>query len=208
MKPLNLASEPFRNERLPQVVLGLGTVLVLAMTLIHARAIVRLLPRSTSKLAQEVSSMEEEGGRLRADAARLRNTKPNAADAARWAILKELVDRRVFSWTRLFGVLEESLPMGVRLVSITPKVERGQFAIGLSAVARSVEDGFEMIRILDERPEFDNVRPVGRNATDQGIAFTYIMNYNASAAPPPKPSPSPSPEASAAGAAGPAREQP
>jgi len=198
MRPLNLASRPFRNERLPKVLLAAGSLMVLLLTLFHALAIIRLLPGRTSKLAHEVNTLEEEGRKLRADATRLRSTKPNPEDAARWAILKDLVDRRVFSWTRLLSILEESMPRGVRLASVSPKVERGIFLLELHAIARTSEDGYELMRALEERPELDAVTPRSRDENDQGvITFRYSMKYNPAASPPPTPEPAPtaSPEA-------------
>jgi Tfp pilus assembly protein PilN len=196
MRPLNLASRPFRNERLPQVVLSVASVLVLALTVFHGRAIYRLLPGKTSELYREVNQLEEEGRRLRSDAARLRTVKPNPADAERWAALKELVDRRVFPWTRLFAVLEEVLPKGVRLVTIVPGNQKSGFEVELQAMARSSEEGLQMIEALQARPEFDDVRPESRgNQTDAGVPYRYSLKYNPAAAPPPQPSPSPAAEA-------------
>ncbi|HEX6739793.1 MAG TPA: hypothetical protein VF310_16050, partial [Vicinamibacteria bacterium] len=85
MRPLNLATRPFRNEGLPQVALSLATVILLAVSVLHGRAIYRLLPGQTSGLAKEVNVLEDEGRRLRQDASRLRNVKPSATDAARWS---------------------------------------------------------------------------------------------------------------------------
>jgi hypothetical protein len=197
MRTLNLASRPFRNETLPKIGLTLASVLTLVLSLSHVRAIRRVLPRNTSQLSVEVSGLEEEGRRLREDGSRLRSAKADPVEAARWAILKDLVDRRVFPWTRLLAVLEESLPIGVRLVSVAPKVERGQFLLELVAVARSSEDGFEFIRALEERPEFSDVFPKRRLENEQGVTFDYVLRYDPSAAPPPTPAPSPSPEAEA-----------
>jgi Tfp pilus assembly protein PilN len=197
MKPLNLATRPFRNEKLPQVLLGLASLLALAITALHARAIVRLLPGNTSKLAQEVASLEEDGRRLRQEASRLRSAKPDPKDAARWSALKDLVDQRVFSWTRLLAVLEESLPKGVRLVSISPKVRKGQFEVDLSTMCRSSPDTLELIATLEDRPEFDAVRPISRRETEQGIAYDMALRYHPAASPPPRPPSSPAPEAPA-----------
>jgi Tfp pilus assembly protein PilN len=209
MKPLNLATRPFRNEKLPQVLLGLASLLALAITALHARAIVRLLPGNTSKLAQEVTGLEEDGRRLRQEASRLRSTKPDPRDTARWSILKDLVDQRVFSWTRLLAVLEESLPKGVRLVSVSPKVRKGQFEIELATLARSSEDTRELLTMLEDRPEFEGTTPRRLTKTDDGIAFDVALRYLPTASPPPRPSPSPSPEAPAGeGAASVPGEQP
>jgi Tfp pilus assembly protein PilN len=195
MRPLNLATRPFRNEGLPQVALSLATVILLAVSVLHGRAIYRLLPGQTSGLAKEVNVLEDEGRGLRQDASRLRNVKPSAADSARWSAIKELVDRRVFPWTRLFAALEEVLPKNVRLVNIAPSAHKTGFEVQLQAVARSSEDGYQMMEALENRPEFDNVRPESRGAqSEAGLPIEYTMKYNPAAAPPAPPSPSPAAE--------------
>jgi Tfp pilus assembly protein PilN len=197
MRPINLASRPFRNERLPKVLLMSASLLVFTLTVVHGFAAVRLLPGNTSKLSQEVNALEEEGRKLREEGTRLRSAKPDPADAARWAVLKDLVDRKVFSWTRLLAILEESLPKGVRLVTVSPRVSKGQFNLNVEAIARTSEDGYELIRVLEERPEFSAVIPSSRTEKEGGVSFMYGMKYNPAAVPPPTPAPaaSPSPEA-------------
>lgn len=204
MRSLNLASHPFRNERLPKVLLGLASVLLAALCAWHARKVYLLLPRQTSALARDVQALEDESRRYRDEATGLRAVKANPADSARWTLLKELVDRRVFSWTRLLTVLEQSMPLGVRLESVAPSVDRGQFVLGISAVARTIDDGFELIKTLEARPEFEDVDPQSRRETEEGIALMMTMKYHPSAAPAPSPSAAPAPAPSPAEGEGPA----
>lgn len=185
MPPLNLASRPFRNERLPALLLVLGFTVAGAITVKHVLAIHRLLPGRTSGLAREVASLEGEGARLREQAGRLRAPRPEHAAVAQWAMLKELVDRRTFSWSGLFAVLEQVLPAGVRLVSISPTVKDGQMTLELTAVARSNEDALELIRVLEERPEFEDVLPRARTSNEAETEFRYTMRYTSTAPPPP-----------------------
>jgi Tfp pilus assembly protein PilN len=200
IRRLNLATRPFRNERLPSLLIALGFVVLGVVTLKHALVARRLLPGQTSGLARQVQDLENERARLSTEAGRLRGPRPEPAAVARWAKLAELVDRRAFSWSRLFGVLEEALPAGARITTIQPKVERDRpVAIELQAVTRSNEDGLELLRLLEERPEFENVLP--RVRTGEGeLTFRVGMDYRPELAllPAPSPSPSPSPDASPA----------
>lgn len=193
MRSLNLASRPFRNERLPKVLLGLASVLVAALFVWHVRRVYQLLPAQTSGLAAEVRSLEDESRRLRDQATGMRARKASTADTARWALLKELVDRRVFSWTRLLSVLEESMPEGVRLETVTPRVEKGQFMLAIRAVGRDIDEAFTLMRTLEGRPEFEDVVPVDRHDGAEGVVFQLVMKYQ-----PMEPSPPPSPMPSAA----------
>lgn len=188
MRPLNLASQPFRGERLPSLLLGLLGLALLGVTIEHALVLRRLLPGRTSALWREVAALEGESRALRAEAASLRVTKPDPAALAHWQTLKELVDRKMFSWTGLFSVLEEALPDSIRLVSIVPNVQKGEVSLDLEAVARSNEDGLDFIRTLEERDEFAEVVPLSRSG-EGGTQFRYTMKY--------LPPPAPSPEASA-----------
>jgi hypothetical protein len=187
---LNLASRPFRNERLPALLIALGFTVAGAVTVRHALAVRELLPGRTSGLARDVARLEAEQARLREEAGRLRGPRPEPGKIAQWALLKELVDRRAFSWSGLFAVLEEVLPPGVRLVSISPKIEKGERLLDLTAVARSNEDALELIRVLEDRPEFEDVLPRTRSGESEN-EFRYTMIYHPRPLPPATPPPPP-----------------
>jgi hypothetical protein len=136
----------------------------------------RLRPGRT--LGPQVAALEQESRKLRAEEERLRGTRVDPAASAHWSILKDLVDRKMFSWTGLFAVLEDALPLSIRLVSIVPKVQKGEIVLGLDAVARSKDDGLDFIRILEERDEFYDVVPVSRGG-EEGTFFHYTMKYRA-----------------------------
>ena len=194
--PLNLASEPFRNERLPALALALATGLLLIVTLVHAVAIWRLLPGRTSARHQEVAALEAELLLLRKQAQEARPAKPEPAVLAQWALVRDLVDKRTFSWTELCSRLEEVLPPGVRLVAIAPTAKGGEISLELDAVARTAEEGIGFVRVLQERSEFDDVYPRSSDRREQGIGFRYAMRYKPQPRPKGAPSPArgPSPE--------------
>jgi Tfp pilus assembly protein PilN len=194
VRPLNLASQPFRNETLPSLLIGLGAVVLAALTVQHVVAIRRLLPAQTSAAHRELEALEQEAARLREESRQVRVTRPEPAVLAEWTQLKELVDRRAFSWTGLFSVLEQALPLGVRLLTITPTVEKGVVTLEFTAVARSYEQGLELIQVLEDRPEFADVTPKSRDDADE-TRFMYEMRYLPGVAGPSVPSASPSPGA-------------
>ena len=94
MRPLNLASQPFRNETLPSLLVGLGAFVLAALTVQHVVAIRRLLPAQTSAAHRELEALEQEAARLREESRQVRVTRPEPAVLAEWTQLKELVDRR------------------------------------------------------------------------------------------------------------------
>jgi Tfp pilus assembly protein PilN len=180
VRPLNLASEPFRNERLPVLALLVAGLAVLALTAQHALLLRDLLPGRTSATRQEAGALEAESARLRSEARLPRVSRPEPAGLAEWGLIKDLVDRRAFSWTLLFAHLESVLPDGVHLVSIAPTVRKGEVLLDVTAVARTPEDAREFVRRLEGREEFDDVYL--REEGERGeVRFT--MKY--------RPSPSP-----------------
>ena len=201
MRPLNLASQPFRNERLPVLALAVAAAAVLALTVQHALLLRELRPGRTSATRQEATALEAESARLRAEARSPRVTKAEPAGLAEWGLIKDLVDRRAFSWTLLFANLESVLPDGVHLVSIAPSVRKGEVLLEVAAVARTPEDAREFVRRLEGREEFDDVYL--REEGDRGeVRFT--MKYRPSLS---RAVPTPVPTAQAASIAPPAGGQ-
>jgi hypothetical protein len=179
VRPLNFASQPFRNETLPAVLFAAASVILFAVTVRHAFVLRGLRPAQTSKLHREVSALETELERLRAEGRSLTATKPPDKQViAEWNVLKDLVDRRTFSWTGLFARLERVLPRDVRLVSIAPNVEHGEVLLEISAVARPPQAGLGLVGLLEARSEFEDVYPVSVADQEGGTAeFRYTMRY-------------------------------
>lgn len=175
--PLNLASRPFRNERLPGLLFGLALAGLLALTVRHAVVISQLLPARTSARHTEVAALEKEAAELRRLAADLRRPDPDKKTLARWVAVKDLVDRRAFAWTSLLARLEATLPGGVKLVAIAPNWERGGVRLDLRAVARSAEPGFGFVKALEDRPDFADVFPRSKEPREAGVDFVYTMRY-------------------------------
>jgi Tfp pilus assembly protein PilN len=178
MRPANLARRPFRNERLPNVLTAAAIVAVLALSVRHAFLVRALAPGRTTALHDEVARLEAESARLRAEQASLRNVTPDPKAVARWLVVKDLVDRRAFSWTGLFARLEDRLPNGARLVSITPTVRRGDIVLDVEAVMRSPEVGWQFMRSLDEAGDFADVFPLSEGSNGE---FHYTMRYRPAA---------------------------
>jgi len=209
VRSLNLATRPFRNERLPTLLAIVSLSAALLLTAYHVFLVRDVMPDRTSDLTRQLADMEAESVQLRKDATDLQGEKPAARTVAEWTQLKDLVDRRVFSWSALLAVLEDTLPDGVRLVSLSPKVEMGKVTLQINAVARTFDEALLFMKALDERPEFSEVWPTRRETNPDGIGYQYDMKYapqprNAAASPAPSPAPAssadPAPSAAVASA--------
>jgi Tfp pilus assembly protein PilN len=192
----NLATRPFRNERLPALLLGVALLGLLALTVKHGVFLRGVLPSRTAAVEGEVRGLEQDLVALRAELRSLPRSRPQEGVLTEWQVIRGLVDQRVFSWARLLGRLEAVLPPDVRLVSIAPSVKDGQIILDIAAVGRSVSDGFGLMKALEATPDFDDVVPqsVGEVADSGGVRgeIHYTMKYHPQATPA---GPAPAPEA-------------
>jgi Tfp pilus assembly protein PilN len=113
---LNLASKPFTNRTLPWVL----TFAVLSIAFIGLLLVVTLTTsanRESARIEAEINTLkQEEKGVLDAAKEVQRSLSPQQQEGLKAA--HELVDRRTFSWSKLFGDLEASLPNNVRVSRI------------------------------------------------------------------------------------------
>jgi type IV pilus assembly protein PilN len=187
MRPLNLARRPFRNESLPNLLFLLVALGALVLTAVQAVSARRLVSEQATALHAGVSALESELAGLRREAEALRGPAPAAAQVAEWYALKDLVDRRAFSWSRLLARLEAVLPPGVRLISIDPSTRGGQVRLDVAAVARSREDAFEFVRALRDKAGFEDVYPTSLSRVNEGDQIICSMTYRPEARPAPRP---------------------
>ena len=116
MSKLNLANKPFTNRALPWTV----TSVLVVFSLVALIFIVRWTSEANGQanlVQNQITSLSQEEQLLRKRAEEVQNAlTPEQSKALKSA--HELVDRKRFSWTRLFGDLEAVLPNGVRVTRI------------------------------------------------------------------------------------------
>jgi len=176
--PLNLAREPFRNERLPTLLLGIGTLALLGATARQAQVAYELLPGRARDVSSELQSLEAEAQRLRAESAATPELIAPADTLAEWAAVKALVDRRAFSWTGLFAALEQALPAGVRLVSVQPSSKAGSGTeLTLSAVGRRSDDALALLSSLQGHADFEAAFLNSWTESQNGVDISCSVRY-------------------------------
>lgn len=77
-------------------------------------------------------------------------------DRARF--LNSLIDQRSFPWTNIFTDLEKTLPDGVRVVSIAPKMQNGQVDVNLVVGAINDKSKDAFLQALQSSPAFSQVQ--------------------------------------------------
>jgi len=152
--------------------LGAAVLIVFAITAFNVVQIASLTA-SESSLGASASEAEDEAGRLRADATRIRSQiNPQelqvVSSAAREA--NAIIDQRAFSWTDLFTQFEATLPPDVRITAVQPRLERdGSFVVSVAVEARRAEDLDAFVEALENGGRFRNVLSVKEQTSLEGL---------------------------------------
>lgn len=167
----NLATRPFYNVRAVHALIAALGVLVLGLTLLNVVQLIRLTS-SQRTLGARAAEAERESQRLRTEAARIRtqiNQKELEAVSAAAREANSIIDRRAFSWTALFTLLEATLPADVRIVTVQPRLDKEIFKVGIIAEARRAEDVSAFIESLEQTGAFGNVVPLQQQTSEDGL---------------------------------------
>jgi hypothetical protein len=146
---LNLATAPQANNRpfLAGAAIA-GTLGILALILLSHAAFVSW--NASRELRQDIARWETQIQTDRQNQQELAayfRTPAAAKVLDRSAFLNSLIDERSFPWTKIFMDLERSLPPGVRIVSISPRLENGRAEVTLEVGATT---DFGKIRFLED----------------------------------------------------------
>jgi hypothetical protein len=174
---LNLSTSPQSNNR-PFIACSvlLGTLGVIALALLsvasyHSWRANRELHKDITRWS---SSIETDQERQRALAAEFR-TPGDQQVLGRSAFLNSLIDERSFPWTKLFMDLEQTLPPGVRVVSISPKLVNGRAEVTLEIGSLSDEGKIQFLQAIEKSKVFSGLvvaserHPNEPSATDKTV---------------------------------------
>jgi Tfp pilus assembly protein PilN len=154
---LNLATRPFNNRVLPWVL----TFVVLLVSVIGLFLVVHLTSQANSEAAVvqvDINRLRQQEQNLMEQAKAVQNTlTPDQQLTLKAA--HQLVDRKRFSWSRLFADLEASLPGSVRVSRIavrdvTPQGDQMVAELDLAVFAKTPTTITEMISSMDRAGVF------------------------------------------------------
>ena len=132
---LNLASQPFRNRALPWAITGIIT----AASLVALVIIISLTSQTNTKaeaVERDLKGLSDQITGLTKQATDVKDAMTvEQRDSLKAA--HSLVDRKRFSWSRLFADLEASLPGGIRVsrISVRDVALRGEQTIAILELA-------------------------------------------------------------------------
>ena len=154
---LNLATRPFNNRVLPWLL----TFLVLFVSVIGLFLVVHLTSKANAEatvVQADINNLRQQEQTLMEQAKAVKNTlTPDQQLTLKAA--HQLVDRKRFSWSRLFADLEASLPGSVKVSRIavsdvTPHDDQMVAELDLAVFAKTPTTITEMISSMDRAGVF------------------------------------------------------
>lgn len=154
---LNLASKPFTNRVLPWIL----TFAILFISFVGLILVVQLTTstnRQTAQAEAELNKLKQDEQGLMGRAEQLKGSFTLEQQQALQAAHR-LVDRKTFSWSRLFADLEASLPNDVRVsrISVRDVATEGNQTIAdldLAVFSKNSTIIIEMIKAMDRNGIF------------------------------------------------------
>ena len=156
---LNLATKPLESQRRFYVSAGLvallGSVLFLVLgwhvySELRAQEDLRRKEQDNDRIAAQLYGRRKE---LDEYFARSENAKVKD----RVAFLNSFIGESSFDWTRMFMDLEKTLPAGVHIISIQPRLDKGRMAVHFTVGATSDEAKIKFLRAMESSPAITNV---------------------------------------------------
>jgi hypothetical protein len=174
---LNLSTAPQENRR-PFLagssvlgVLGLLALVLLSRAAYESWQSVRIERSQMSAVEDKIRVSAREQALL---AAYFRGPEPrDVMDRANF--LNSLIGERSFPWTRIFESLEETLPDGVRVASISPKLANGRAEVTLKIGAANDTQKIKFLQALEKSKDFANLEIVSERRPEKADALDQIV---------------------------------
>ncbi len=174
---LNLATAPLESNR--RFALGaaiIGGLGVLAMCLLswHAYSGWRSNIAARNAQAQIQRDMQQLNAR-RADREGFFNRPDSVRRCELAGFLNGLIAQRAFPWTKIFMDLERSLPDGVRVVSIEPRLAGDHLALQLVIGATNDDSKLKFLRTLEGSGEFSQIEVLTETRSDKPADLDRVL---------------------------------
>ncbi len=154
---INLASKPYEDARqfwarwgLGVGLLGLVTVALLAFT-VHNWIDAGRDRQTIRELQREITQRDTE----RAQAQAYLNLPANRSTRDQSQFLNSLIERKGFSWTRVFEDLERVMPANLHVVSLRPEMnEQNQLILAMKVAGENRSGALELVHHMEQSPHF------------------------------------------------------
>jgi|SRR5215470_5807650 len=180
---LNLATKPLLTHRrflAGSAAIAIGAGIVFLGFGWHVFAAYRAQSTITTKM-QEIHTERANLEVRRAKLEEFFRRPENAKLSERATYLNTIIDESGFLWTQMFMDLEHVKPAGVRVLSISPKMVKGNMQITLKVGAASDDAKLKFLRALEGSKVFAHVvllsNQVGAQSSGDQQVFEMSMDY-------------------------------
>jgi Tfp pilus assembly protein PilN len=168
---LNLATSPLQNNRRFIAGAGLAGILALVFLIVLSHQTYSTW-RANSAIRADISRVQNE---IQLEAERQANLarrfeSPEAKTVLdRSNFLNSLIEARTFPWPQIFEDLEKTLPPGVRVINIAPRLEGGRAAIKITVGATDDASKVEFLQKLEGSKAFSGIRVSDEKYSDKQL---------------------------------------
>jgi len=89
--------------------------------------------------------------------------------------LNSLIDQRSFPWTDIFASLERTLPDGVRVVSISPKLVNGRAQLALTIGAVNDQQKISFLKAMESSKSFANLQILAEKHDSKADSLDQVL---------------------------------
>jgi Tfp pilus assembly protein PilN len=166
---LNLATSPLENNRRFIAGAGLAGLLALIFLIVLSHQTYTTW-RANSAIRADISRVEKEiqlEAEQQANLARRFEMPESKTVLDRSNFLNSLIEARTFPWPKIFEDLEKTLPPGVRVINIAPRLEGGRAAIKITVGAMDDASKVEFLQKIESSKAFNGIRVIDEKYSDK-----------------------------------------
>ncbi len=179
---INLATRPYEDAREFWSRWGLGVAALGVFTLI----LVGLAVHGWVKAGRDRPAIQgleqqiDERDRERAQAQAFLEMDVNRSTRDQSQFLNGLIQRKAFSWTRVFEDLEQVMPQSLHVVSLKPELnDANQLELEMKVAGDNRAGAIELVHRMEGSTHFQGTQLVqeGQSENGSGIAATVVAVY-------------------------------
>jgi type IV pilus assembly protein PilN len=179
---INLATRPYEDAREFWTRWGLAVGVLALVTLgllgFASRGWVKAGRdrQSIRQLQQQIAQLDRE----RAEAQAFLDLPANRSTRDQSQFLNSLIQRKAFSWTRVFAELEHVMPANLHVVSLKPELnDENQLQLEMKVTGESRAGALELVHRMEGSPHFQGAQLVAEGAASNatGVAADIVAVY-------------------------------
>jgi Tfp pilus assembly protein PilN len=166
---LNLATNPLVSQRRFLVGsaalagIGLLLLLVLGLRVYKLRSAAQDLRARSSKIQKETAVVEQQ----RRDLERYFQERESAGMREQAKFVVGVLQERSINWTQMFMDLEHTLPPGVHVIRVEPKLEKGIVKVHFVVGAANQDAKLKLLKAFESAKSFSHVELVTEKVSVQ-----------------------------------------